>query len=99
MLARHFRDLPFVRGVGVGMQEANGYRFGMLASQPPQSLDRRALVDRLYHLAGPVDPLLDLERQPARYQRRRFIEQDIVTIRPDHPLLADLKKVAEAGGC
>jgi hypothetical protein len=64
--------------VDVGEQEADGHRAEALLAHPPRRLPDRRLVERLQLAARSVQPPADLDDVPARQQRPRLAEVDVV---------------------
>ena len=94
LLAHDRRRGALVRGVEIGVQEADDHRLHALGPQAAHRRAHLADVERLEHVALGVEPLADLEAPPPRHQGRRLLEVHVVE--PGADLAADLQHVAEA---
>lgn len=74
------RHLLLVRGVGIGMQQADGERLELVRFDRAHELDERSGIERFDDPAVDSDALVDLEAPLRRDQRLRKLDIEIVEI-------------------
>ncbi len=89
-------DAPLVIRIGEAVQEADCDGLDLLRCQRRDRGREARRVERHQHVAMRVDALAHRKAQPARHQRRRQVDVDVVLLEPI--LVADLDHVAEALG-
>ena len=68
-LANDLAGDALVRRIDVGVQEAHRDRLDLLGGERAAGLFDAGTVERLVHLTGGEQPLVDLAREPPRHQR------------------------------
>ncbi len=94
MLAQQFHHRLLVRRIGIRMQQADRHRIRFHAPNLFQRRQNTGGIERLDDLAFGADALVDLEPQPARHQRARFVPIHIVELRHAKP--GDFQNIAKA---
>ena len=87
-------DARLVRGIAIGVQEADGHGFHPLAAELLDHRPDRGLLRRHVIASEQVGALLDLAAQTAWNGWRRFRDADVVVV--GLALAADLENVAHA---
>jgi hypothetical protein len=101
-LAQNFGDPPFVRGIGVAVDQADGDRGQPRRLDAPCDVAHRILVQRRLHRAVPKHPLGHLEYVLARHQRHRPVGIVVIEVpallAPDQQHVAKAARGDQAGG-
>ena len=87
-------DAAFVGGVGIGVEQPHGDAGDALPFQDRRQRPHRVFVQRQQDLAGGVHPLRHGQAQPARHQRPRAVDVDVVLL--EAVLVGHLQRVAVA---
>ena len=85
-----------MRRIGKAVQKTDRDRLDAGGGEPVGQRGHPRLVERHEHPAARVDALAHRKAQPARHQRRRQVDVDVVLLEP--VLVPDLDRVAEALG-
>ena len=96
LLGEDRADALLVLGVDVGVEQADGDGFDLLAPEDRGGRAHGVVLERPQHLAGGAEPLGDGHRAVARDERLCLLELGVVEGRPH--LAGDLEQVAEALG-
>ena len=94
--ADHLAGDALVRGIDVGVQEADRDRLDALGVERAAGLRNAVAIERVVHLARAQQPLVDLAREMPRHQRPVAVEQQVIGLRP--VAAADDVDVARAAG-
>ena len=85
-----------MRRIGKAVQKTDRDRLDGSGGEPVGQGGHPGLVERHEHPAACVDAFAHRETQPARHQRRRQVDVDVVLLKP--VLVPDLDRVPKAFG-
>jgi hypothetical protein len=97
LLGEQLAHAPLVRGVHVGVQQADADRADALLAEPSRDLPRAVLVEPADHRARAVEPLVDLLHEVQRHDALGLDPEVRVAVAVGHALTADLEHGAKAG--
>ena len=97
-LCRQFADADFMRAIGIGVDQADGYRLDTLRLQGFQRGAGAGLVERAYFAARRIQPSLDRNRILQRGERLRLGPDDPCRQPAGDKAAGDLHDVAIALG-
>src|SRR6516164_5130488 len=92
----HLADSAFMIRIGEAVQETVRHRLDLLCGEGVDCASDAGLVERHQHLALRVDALAHGQSQPARNERRRQIDIDVVLL--ETVFVPDLNDVTEPLG-
>src|SRR5206468_8147092 len=96
-LAENLRHAPLVRGIGVGMDQADTDGAHASAAEEPRGGADVGLVERTQLLPAEIETAADLAHEVEGHQTLRLHPEIGVAVALGHGLPRDLHDMAEAG--